>query len=110
MKLAVVGSRDYHDEKRVRRFIRRVAEKRPDTVIISGGARGVDTWAVDEACKMGLKTEVLKADWDRYGRSAGMRRNGELVELADKVKAFWDGSSRGTLNTINRAKKAGKLV
>lgn len=49
-------------------------------------------------------------DWNRYGRSAGARRNAEIVKQADEVVAFWDGKSRGTQITIAMARAAGKPV
>lgn len=106
-KIAVVGSRDYSDRRQVEDYIDSLP---PDTVIISGGARGVDTWAVLRARKRRMDVIVLNANWTKHGKAAGMIRNAEIVNQADKVVAFWDGSSAGTLNTINRATKAGKFV
>lgn len=108
--LAVVGSREYAYERRVRTLVRKVARLNASVIILSGGARGVDTWAVDEAERVGLPTEVLPAEWDKYGRAAGMIRNAQLVKRAGKVMAFWDGVSKGTRNTMDTASKAGKLL
>jgi hypothetical protein len=36
-------------------------------------------------------------------------RNSQIVDYAEEVFAFHDGTSRGTLDTIRKAKKAGKL-
>lgn len=107
MKLAIVGSRDYPDEMQVRQY---VANLPAETIVLSGGARGVDTWAVDEALKRwDLTAEVYPAEWQRYGKSAGYRRNADLVNAADQVVAFWDGRSSGTKHTIKLAQAAGKL-
>jgi predicted Rossmann-fold nucleotide-binding protein len=105
-RIAVVGSRDYPDLEAVRQFVR---EQERTTVIISGGARGVDDAAVAEARRLRMAYEVYPADWTRHGRRAGMIRNAEMVERADAVVAFWDGESRGTKATIEMAKHAGKL-
>jgi hypothetical protein len=77
--------------------------------VVSGGARGVDSWAVDFARARGLHFEEYPADWDRYGKSAGYHRNRDLVDKADFVVAFWDGVSRGTFHTIQLALQAEKL-
>jgi hypothetical protein len=106
MRIAVVGSRDYADLEVVRQFIR---EQERSTVIISGGAKGVDTEAVNEARRLRMNYEVYLADWQRHGKSAGPIRNRTLVEKADIVAAFWDGKSRGTKSTIDMARNAGKL-
>jgi uncharacterized phage-like protein YoqJ len=108
--IAIVGSRDFSNPDLVRVFIKKLAEKDPSTIILSGGARGVDTWAVETAQSVGLKTEVILADWEKHGKAAGMIRNTTLVERADKIVAFWDEGSKGTLDTILKAKKMGKIV
>lgn len=75
-------------------------------IVVSGGARGVDSWADEFAAARGIAVEVIKPDWKKYGKSAGFRRNKEIVAAADDVVAFWDGQSRGTLHSIRLAHKA----
>jgi len=106
MRLAIVGSRNYQPIEDVRAYVR---ELPPGTVVISGGAPGVDSVAVAEAVKRGLAVEVLQAQWAELGRAAGFIRNAEIVDASDAVVAFWDGKSPGTANTIRTAKKNGKL-
>lgn len=43
-------------------------------------------------------------------RDCAFHRNGLIVELADHVVAFWDGTSRGTQDSISKARRAGKLA
>lgn len=104
--LAIVGSRDFPDVDAIRDFINAL---RPTTTVLSGGARGVDMLAVNAAKARGLAVEVIPADWDTLGRAAGPARNTLIVERADYVVAFWDGQSRGTADTIAKAREAGKL-
>jgi hypothetical protein len=106
-RIAVVGSREYLNLEHVRQFI---WEQERTTVIVSGGALGVDTTATVTAQGYGMPTEVYLPDWNRYGRKAGAIRNAEIVAKADKVVAFWDGQSKGTKITIQMAKDAGKPV
>ena len=54
---------------------------------------------------MGLKLTVFLPDYERYGRSAPLVRNKDIVNYADTVIAFWDGVSRGTYFVINYCKK-----
>ena len=42
------------------------------------------------------------------GRSAPLRRNEEMVRIADAVLIIWDGHSRGTQHTLRYAKKMNK--
>ena len=77
--------------------------------IVSGGAVGVDTYAAEYAKKKGLKLTVFLPQYDRYGRAAPIVRNKKIVDYADKIIAFWDGKSKGTLSVIKYAEKTGKL-
>lgn len=80
---------------------------KPDDVLISGGAYGVDS-AAEDAARGTWRSVIFNADWQQYGKAAGFIRNGLIVEAADVIVAFWDGSSRGTLDTLKKAKVAGK--
>lgn len=101
-RVAIVGSREFSSELLVRAYVRAL----PKTyMVVSGGARGVDSWAVDEARKRGLQTCVYPADWNRYGKPAGMIRNRTIVDNCDWLVAFYDGKSRGTAHTIGLAQR-----
>ncbi len=76
--------------------------------IITGGAAGVDTCAMHHARKEGLELVVFYPDYRRHGRGAPLKRNECIVNAADLVIAFWDGKSRGTANTIEKAHREGK--
>ena len=53
---------------------------------------------------------ILRPDYARYGRGAPLKRNEEMVRLADVVLVIWDGVSRGTKYTVDYAEKQGKKV
>ncbi len=111
MKIAIVGSRDYPDLDKVIAKVQHLKELyQDDLVIISGGARGVDMTAQKEAERLGIQTQIFPADWDRLGKQAGMIRNYDIVKACDKVIAFWDGISKGTLGTMNIARRQNKEV
>jgi hypothetical protein len=78
-------------------------------VLIEGGARGVDLLARQVALDNGFDVVEVPANWKRDGKAAGFIRNAKmLTEYApDKVVAIWDGESRGTLDTYQRAIAAG---
>ena len=102
MKVAIVGTRTYPDLEQVREYVRQLS---PDDIVISGGAKGVDETAEDEARKLGMEVISIPAEWNKYGKRAGLMRNDIIVAMADLVVAFWDGVSRGTKYTIDRAKE-----
>ena len=81
----------------------------PDT-IVSGGARGADTYAMDFARQHGLKLIVFFPDYEKYGRQAPLMRNKLIVEECDCLLAFWDGQAKGTKFTLDYAKEKGKPV
>ena len=91
MNVAIVGSRDYPHPEHIWSY---VATLPADTVVVSGGARGVDSWAAAAATHHGLQVRVYPADWNRYGKSAGYRRNASIISGADR--ALW-WFSRGDL-------------
>ena len=86
------------------------------TEIVSGTAKGADSLGEKYANDRGIKIKQFPALWKRYGKSAGMIRNREMLEYINQdgyngvVLAFWDGKSRGTYNTIQQGKKMGLLV
>ena len=101
MKVAVIGSRDL------------IVDNIEDYVsdgdeIVSGGAVGIDSCARDYAKKKGLKLTEFLPQYELYGRAAPIIRNKKIVDYADKVIAFWNGSSKGTLSVIKYAEKIGK--
>ena len=79
-----------------------------ELVLVSGGARGVDTAAESWALAYGHDTEVHHAEWDTHGKSAGYRRNAEMVDSGiDAAIVFWDGTSRGTRHTLSLVEHKG---
>jgi DNA recombination-mediator protein A len=108
IKVAIVGSRNASDEL-LQRCWEYVESLPLDTVIVSGGAVGIDQQAEDCAYVRGMQTIIIKPDWKRYGKSAGFRRNADIIAAADRVVAFTNGS-KGTAHSIELARKAGKEV
>ena len=103
--IAIVGSRDFNDYELLKAEMNKVEIKK----IVTGGANGADLLAEYYAREHNIPVEVFKPDW-KLGRHAGILRNRLIVENSDAVIAFWNGQSKGTLSTINHAKKLGKPV
>ena len=102
MKLAVVGSRSLKNIELEKYIFDAVTE------IVSGGALGVDLCASEYASRVGIKLTEFFPEYERYGRAAPIVRNKKIVDYADKIIAFWDGESKGTLSVIKYAEKMGK--
>lgn len=108
MKLAIIGSREFKDSKLARQIFFSYFATNQVYEIISGGAKGADTCARIIAKKFGVKLTEFLPDWDKYGKSAGMIRNKDIINSADFVLAFWNGKSKGTANSLNLAKNSKK--
>ena len=115
-KLIVAGTRSFDNYKLLRfkvnqRFLEYgcwSVDWEPE--IVSGGAPGADKLAERYAAESKITLKVFSADWEKYGRSAGPRRNRQMAEYADAVIVFWDGKSRGTQNMIQQMRELGKPV
>lgn len=81
-----------------------------EITILSGHCSGVDMMAERYAAEKGYCLEVYPAEWDRYGLAAGPMRNQVMVVNSDMVIAFWNGTSKGTRNLIDTAKKLNKIL
>ena len=104
MKLLIAGSRSIIDLD--------ISPYIPEGVnlIISGGAKGIDTLAKTYADAHGIETLILLPQYDKFGRAAPIKRNEEMVNLCDALLAIWDGESKGTKYTLNYARKKGKII
>lgn len=110
---AVVGSRTFDAIEVVRTRLAGLVASGRVREVVSGGARGADSLAAQVATELGVPCVVLAADWARYGRSAGPRRNAEIAARADALLAFIDrplAECRGTHDVVDRFRKAGKPV
>ena len=104
MKLLIVGSRS------IKNFdISPYISSDVDT-IISGGADGIDSLAERYADVHRLSKYIVRPRYDLYGRAAPLRRNEQMVDMADAVLVIWDGKSRGTQHTVAYAQKAKKRL
>ena len=111
MKILICGSREFTDYGH---FVRNMNEYLSSAdlskiEIVSGGARGADTFAEQYAADRGIKFTKFPADWKKYGRSAGYVRNVEMAKYCSGPKnccvGFWDGKSLGTKHMFNTALK-----
>lgn len=80
------------------------------SVLISGGAKGVDELGEAYAYMHKLPLEIYNAEWNIYGKAAGPIRNALMADKAEALIAIWDGQSRGTAHMIETAKKKGLKV
>jgi hypothetical protein len=106
MRVLVCGGRDYEDSVRVNEVLDEFHSNTPITLLIEGGARGADSLADRWAVHNYIPSMTFNAEWDKYGKAAGMIRNQKMLDVGkpDVVIAFPGG--RGTSNMVNIAEKA----
>ena len=109
MKVAIVGTRSASNYEAWKKVALEVLPKNT-SMIVSGGAKGVDAFAARLAEEMGLPLLEFKPNYEKYGRGAPLVRNTEIVNAAACVLAFPSGDSRGTFDAIAKARKARKML
>ena len=105
MKIIIAGSRTFTDYKKLCAQCDKILQDQNTIEIVSGAYyKGADKLGEKYAAEKGFKLTKFPADWNRFGRAAGPKRNKQMANYADVLIAFWDGKSRGTKNMIEVAK------
>lgn len=112
LKVGIVGSRSFPQLDMVEFLVK---EFPSGITIVSGGAVGVDSKAVEIAKKAGLEvieylpiTEGIKEQYEFT--KAYYNRNQKIVDNSDIIIAFTEKDNGGTWDTIKRARRANKPV
>ena len=127
MKIGIVGSRRYENKKKIKDFIFKLKEEHgTDTIIVSGGCKqGADKYAKKYALELGLQYEEYPPFHEghnlfctipshRYGQPYSVKnffaRNKIIAGTSDFIVGFIPEGveGRGTMNTIDYAKKFNK--
>ena len=110
-RLLVTGSRTWDDPTTIEHALAVILARHPGGVLLVHGAcpRGADAIAAAYAARTpGYQIEAHPADWHRYGRAAGHRRNAEMITLGtDGCVAFIRADSPGSTATVRLAEAAG---
>ena len=108
MKLIIAGSRSFRDYQLLCHTL--APERHRITQVLTGGARGADQLGFRWALKHHIRSRCFAADWERFGKVAGVRRNYQMAQAGDLLIAFWDGQSPGTRHLIGCMQQLGKPV
>ncbi len=102
MKIAIVGSRECGDFS-----VENIIDHIPNncTLIISGGAIGIDSLGELAAKELGIPTKIFYPDYNKYGKMAPLIRNRDIADSCDLLLAFWDLQSNGTGHILEYAVK-----
>jgi hypothetical protein len=108
MRVIIAGSRTITSYKYLEKCIK--ASAFDITTIISGGAKGVDALGEEYAKNNDIPLEIFPAEWNKYGKSAGYKRNVIMAENAEALLALWDGVSKGTGHMLTIANDKGLKI
>ena len=108
MKLIIAGSRTFTDYQLL---CHTLAPECPRiTEVLHGGTRGADQLGFRWALKHHIRSRCFAADWARFGKSAGVRRNHHMAQAGDVLVAFHGNNSPGTAHMIACMRALGKPV
>jgi hypothetical protein len=108
-KVLVCGGRNYQEWSSVQTHLGILHSEDPFSHVIHGDALGADRLAAHWARTNKVQEVACPANWDGYGKAAGVLRNKAMLALGpDLVVAFPGGT--GTQHMIDLALKAGVEV
>jgi YspA, cpYpsA-related SLOG family len=110
MRVLVCGGRSYTARTELFAELDRLHAEYCFDTVIAGGTRGVDTLAIEWAQRRNIATQLLMAEWTRFGRKSGPLWNARMLAEGrpDLVIAFPGGHR--TANMVKQAKAAGIWV
>lgn len=111
--IGIVGSRRRNSEEDFEILVKIFSEiYEPGDTIVSGGCYcGADKMAEQISQDFNAPIKIHKAEWDKYGLSAGIKRNTYIAEDCDVLLAVVaPDRTGGTEDTIKKAKRLNKEV
>lgn len=117
MSILVSGSRDWKDKEKIKAEL----EQYPGAFVIVGDCRGADALTVEAVDELGgeYQSMVFYAEWDKYGKAAGPKRNNQMLDYFENKCSFPKmilifhselESSKGSKHVLNSAEKRGFAV
>lgn len=103
----IAGSRTINDYKTVEYYINETIKQNDFKIneVVCGEAKGIDTLGKLWAKNNNISIKSFPANWSKFGKSAGYKRNEEMAKYANYLILIWDGKSRGSNHMLNLAKK-----
>jgi predicted Rossmann-fold nucleotide-binding protein len=106
VRLIISGGRDYTNKAFIWFVLDYIHAERGITLLIEGGARGVDRLGREWAIDRGIPYHTEPADWDKFQKAAGAIRNRAMLKIegVDGVVAFPGG--KGTRDMVKATRQA----
>ena len=105
MRIIIAGSRNFTNYQKLKQECDKFLQDYKNIEIVSGAHyKGADKLGEKYAAEKTIKIIKFPANWLKYGKAAGPKRNKQMAIYAGALIAFWDGKSKGTKNMIQLAK------
>lgn len=101
INVIIAGTRTFKNYKLMCTVMKVIREKYPCIQIISGGAKGADKLGELYALKHKIPYTVYEAEWDKYGKKAGFKRNEQMAQIGQVLVLFWNGDSSGSRDMLH---------
>ncbi|MBR0120878.1 MAG: DUF2493 domain-containing protein [Clostridia bacterium] len=113
-KIVICGGRHFNDYEYLKTSCREIIVQlntdKP-VEIVSGHCMGCDLLGEKFAEENGYKLTVFPAEWKKYGKSAGIKRNIQMIDYIghtdSAVIGFVSNNTKGTRYTVERANENG---
>lgn len=105
MIIAVTGGREWRDPSYVSRVLYGFHGRHTITELHEGGANGWDRLCREWAQSRGIDVITYWANWTKYGKAAGHKRNGFLLDRAKPQALLAGPGGPGTANMIMQARE-----
>ena len=113
-RIIICGTRTFDNYQLLCQTLDKIITNPAKAEIVSGRAKGADILGERYAKEHNIPLVMFPAQWDLYGKSAGFKRNADMLNYAKQknpvIIAFWDGISHGTKNMIDISRKANARV
>jgi len=108
VKVIIAGSRAIYDSALIERA---VADSGFNiTTVVCGDAHGADRLGDEWAKARNIEVLHFPAEWHKYGKSAGYKRNLLMGEAADAAVVVRKGMSKGSTHMVQIMRRMGKPV
>lgn len=109
MRVLVCGGRNFSDREYAYRVLDQLHSLHDFTLLINGDAPGADFLSSEWAHSRKITVKTFPADWAKHGRSAGPKRNQQMLDFGVNLVVAFPGG-RGTDDMVRRARNAGVTV
>ena len=115
IRVAIIGSKIVANPETARKVIKEILDVEKPSLVISGGCQGIDTIAIEEAKKKGIKYKEFFPEikrWNGGGKIGFKERNLQIAEECDILYRIYNKNTTtyGSGWTADMAEKLGKKV